>query len=79
MIRRLFTLVAIMAALSAAAWAQSGAGDSWPTYHGDFSGRHFSALKQVTAGNVKNLSLAWVFRTTGSTQGCRAWWRECRG
>jgi len=69
MIRRSFTLFAIVTALTVGALAQSGAGDSWPTYHGDFSGRHFSPLKQVTAGNVKHLSLAWVFRTTGSTQG----------
>src|SRR5436190_17061869 len=36
--------------------------DSWPTYHGDFSGRRYSPLKQINAGNVKSLSLAWVYR-----------------
>src|SRR5207249_1469178 len=35
---------------------------AWPTYHGDYSGRRYSTLKQITAGNVKNLGLAWVYR-----------------
>ena len=43
--------------------------DSWPTYHGDNSGRHYSTLKQITTANVKGLSLAWVFHTTSSAQG----------
>ncbi len=37
--------------------------DSWPGYHGDYSGRRHSALTQITPQNVKNLSLAWVFQT----------------
>ncbi len=37
--------------------------DSWPTYHGDYSGRRHSALTQITPDNVKGLSLAWVFQT----------------
>src|SRR5579862_8214957 len=36
--------------------------DSWPTYHGDWSGRRYSALKQIDTGNVKYLSLAWLYR-----------------
>jgi len=43
--------------------------DSWPTYHGDYSGRHFSTLKQITTANAKDLSLAWIFRTSASAQG----------
>jgi len=42
---------------------------AWPTYHGDYSGRHFSSLHQVTRENVKHLSLAWVYRTHISPQG----------
>jgi len=34
--------------------------DSWPTYNGDYSGRRFSTLAQITAANVKALSLAWM-------------------
>ncbi len=37
--------------------------DSWPTYHGDYSGRRHSALTQITPQNVNNLSLAWAFQT----------------
>jgi acido-empty-quinoprotein group A len=41
--------------------------DSWPTHHGDYSGRRFSTLKQINTANVKNLSLAWVYRANTST------------
>ena len=37
--------------------------DSWPTYHGDYSGRRHSALRQITPQNVGSLSLAWAFQT----------------
>jgi alcohol dehydrogenase (cytochrome c) len=40
--------------------------DSWPTYNGDFSGRRFSPLTKINAGNVNSLSLAWVYRITGA-------------
>ena len=36
--------------------------DTWPTYNGDYSGRRYSDLKQITSLNVKALSLAWVTR-----------------
>lgn len=35
--------------------------DSWPTYHGDYSGRRHSSLTQITADNVHQLALAWTF------------------
>jgi len=35
--------------------------DTWPTYNGDYSGRRFSALKQINAGNVKDLRTAWLY------------------
>ena len=41
--------------------------DSWPGYHGDYSGRRHSALAQITASNVGQLGLAWIFQTGGST------------
>ena len=37
--------------------------DTWPTYHGDYSGRRHSALTQITAENVGQLTLAWAFQT----------------
>jgi len=36
--------------------------DTWPTYSGDYSGRRFSPLKRINSSNVKNLSLAFVYR-----------------
>ncbi len=37
--------------------------DSWPTYHGDYTGKRHSALTQITPQNVKDLKLAWAFQT----------------
>lgn len=37
--------------------------DSWPTYHGDYSGRRHSPLKQITPDNVRQMTLAWAFNT----------------
>src|SRR5580692_7047290 len=38
--------------------------DSWPTYNGDYTGKRYSALKQIDQSNVKNLTLAWFARVT---------------
>src|SRR5581483_7833272 len=38
--------------------------DSWPSYHGDYSGRRHSQLTGITPQNVGSLSLAWAFQTT---------------
>ncbi len=37
--------------------------DSWPTYHGDYSGKRHSPLTQITPQNVPSLALAWAFQT----------------
>jgi alcohol dehydrogenase (cytochrome c) len=37
--------------------------DSWPTYHGDYSGRRHSRLTQIAPANVHQLGLKWVFQT----------------
>jgi alcohol dehydrogenase (cytochrome c) len=37
--------------------------DSWPSYHGDYSGRRHSSLTQITPQNVSGLTLAWAFQT----------------
>src|SRR5205807_4197863 len=41
-----------------------GTTDAWPTYSGDYSGKRYSALKQINQSNVKNLTLAWTSRVT---------------
>jgi alcohol dehydrogenase (cytochrome c) len=43
--------------------------DSWPTYHGDWSGRRYSPLKQIDTASVKRLTLAWVYRLNTSRGG----------
>jgi alcohol dehydrogenase (cytochrome c) len=43
--------------------------DSWPTYSGDYSGRRYSALKQITQANVRNLGLAWTTALTAGPGG----------
>jgi alcohol dehydrogenase (cytochrome c) len=37
--------------------------DSWPAYHGDYSGRRHSNLTQITPQNVRELALSWLFQT----------------
>jgi alcohol dehydrogenase (cytochrome c) len=53
--------------------SQSAAGQSllqlqdnpadWPMPAKNYAGTRFSGLKQITAGNVKNLTMAWTFST----------------
>jgi alcohol dehydrogenase (cytochrome c) len=38
--------------------------DTWPTFNGDYSGRRFSTLNKVNASNIRELSLAWVYRAS---------------
>ena len=35
---------------------------SWPTYSGDYTGRRYSRLTQVTTDNIQQLALAWTRR-----------------
>jgi alcohol dehydrogenase (cytochrome c) len=42
--------------------------DSWPLYHGDYSGRRHVHLTQITPQNVENLTLAWAFQTHQSAE-----------
>lgn len=37
--------------------------DTWPMYHGDYSGRRFSPLTGINSSNVKKLTTAWSYRT----------------
>jgi alcohol dehydrogenase (cytochrome c) len=42
--------------------------NQWTSYSGDYSGKRYSLLKQITTANVKDLSLAWV--QPNVTTGC---------
>ncbi len=37
--------------------------NTWPQYHGDYSGRRHIHLTQITPQNVGDLTLAWAFQT----------------
>ena len=37
--------------------------DSWPGYHGDYSGRRHSSLTQITPANVNTITMKWAFQT----------------
>jgi alcohol dehydrogenase (cytochrome c) len=44
-------------------WLLHPPADSWPGYHGDYSGRRHSQLTQIKPANVSELGLAWAFQT----------------
>jgi alcohol dehydrogenase (cytochrome c) len=39
---------------------------NWPNYNGDYTGRRFSALSQITTANVHRLTAQWIFHTPKS-------------
>ena len=39
--------------------------DSWPSYSGDYTGRRYSALRQIDQTNVRHMTLAWTSRLAG--------------
>ncbi|GAB3906611.1 quinoprotein glucose dehydrogenase [Larkinella knui] len=43
--------------------ARTGGSVEWPAYGNDAGGMRFSPLKQINTGNVKQLTVAWTFRT----------------
>jgi quinoprotein glucose dehydrogenase len=65
----LFSLLA-----SGAALAAPDAG--WPAYGGDAGGTRYSPLAQVDQDNVKELRVAWIFRTGEMGQGVKDWERS---
>ncbi|HKR83112.1 MAG TPA: PQQ-binding-like beta-propeller repeat protein, partial [Terriglobales bacterium] len=41
-------------------------GENWTSYNGDYSGRRYSSLDQITVPNVVDLRPAWVFHPGNS-------------
>ena len=39
---------------------------NWTSYNGDYTGRRYSALRQITATNVGRLRAAWIFHASNS-------------
>ncbi|MEO8480665.1 MAG: acido-empty-quinoprotein group A [Acidobacteriota bacterium] len=42
---------------------------SWPTYSGDYSGKRYSALKQIDKTTVKQMTLAWSVELSEAVNG----------
>jgi alcohol dehydrogenase (cytochrome c) len=42
-------------------------GANWVSYNGDYSGRRFSSLAEITPANVANLRAQWIFHLRDST------------
>lgn len=55
--------VALAAMGVATAFAQSPDASDWGYYGGDAFGQHFSSLDQIRRENVRDLTVAWTFRT----------------
>src|SRR5215475_8837172 len=72
------TLVAAMAIAGAAraqdanALANAGDDGNWLTYHGSYKSWHYSTLKQINVGNVKNLKVAFIEQVGHSTRGVQS-------
>jgi alcohol dehydrogenase (cytochrome c) len=41
--------------------------DNWPSYNGDYSGRRYSILREITPQNVASLRAQWVFHSPNSS------------
>ena len=64
-------LVITLCAWGLVAHAADSIKDNWPTYNGDYTGRRFSGLTQITPQNAGHLQAQWVFhtRTPGVLEG----------
>jgi quinoprotein glucose dehydrogenase len=62
-----WALAAIVAGVLVAPSAKS-AEPGWPYYGGNQAGQRYSAAKQITPANVKDLTVAWIFSTGDLTR-----------
>src|SRR5262245_65678077 len=75
---RLWTAITALVAFAAMLMAQERSvdpalllkptADSWPLYHGDYSGQRHSRLTQITPSNVGQLQEVWRFQTAQNQQ-----------
>ena len=68
---RLLPLIALFASVLQPQGLEPGAltlfrqpKDLWPTYNGDYSGRRFSELDQISQSTVDLLKIEWMYRIT---------------
>lgn len=52
-----------LAAFLPYSYAQQGAVSDWPAFGGDPGSTRYSALDQINADNVRNLEVAWIWKT----------------
>lgn len=53
--------------ISSAELLAAPVGANWTSYNGDYTGRRFSSLNQITRNNVAQLRAAWVFHAPNSS------------
>ena len=53
----------LVMAICACTYASAQINADWPSYNGDYTGRRFSSLAQITPQNVAHLQAQWVFHT----------------
>lgn len=68
-------LLALMCTVLVAGSAWSAPAD-WSAYGGDPGGTRYSTLAQITPANVKDLRVAWIFRTGELGKGVKDWNRS---
>ena len=44
---------------------QKQAAENWVSYNGDYTGRRYSGMTQITPANVSSMTAQWVFHTRG--------------
>jgi alcohol dehydrogenase (cytochrome c) len=52
--------------LDVAGLSQPEIKENWVSYNGDYSGRRFSAMDEITPANAENMVAKWHFHTTGA-------------
>src|ERR1700682_2586221 len=60
------TSVSVNIEVSTEALAAQPVADNWLSYNGDYTGRRFSRLAQITPQNVPQLRAEWVFHAPNS-------------
>ena len=68
----LLCLTCLVTAAASAAAPEAG----WPAYGGDAGGTRYSPLSQITAANVDELRVAWIFRTGELGKDVKDWGRS---
>src|ERR1700721_4642618 len=66
----------ILAAVSTSVHSAPETRDGWSAYGGDPGGSRYSSLGQITEKNVRDLKVAWTFRTRALRQGVKDWHRS---